>query len=137
MYKRSAADVLLSGAKRSKAEETENIAPSARLNGEPVCLICRGLLIQKCNLCSSSSSSNNISSRGASAALGVALSSPCMLSFGGCGCVFHHHCLSPWLQKRAVCPVDEIEWRPAPPRLCAGLTGDATAAQRHRAHARA
>eukprot|EP00965_Chrysotila_dentata_P238545 6202577-Pleurochrysis_carterae.AAC.3 len=74
---------------------------------------------------------------GASAALGVALSSPCMLSFGGCGCVFHHHCLSPWLQKRAVCPVDEIEWRPAPPRLCAGLTGDATAAQRHRAHARA
>ena len=31
--------------------------------------------------------------------------SPCMLSFGGCGCVYHEHCVSHWLLKRNVCPV--------------------------------
>jgi hypothetical protein len=33
--------------------------------------------------------------------------SPCMLSFGGCGCVYHEHCVSHWLHKRNVCPVHE------------------------------
>ena len=33
--------------------------------------------------------------------------SPCMLSFGGCGCVYHEHCVSHWLLKRNVCPVHE------------------------------
>ena len=33
--------------------------------------------------------------------------SPCMLSFGGCGCVYHEHCVSHWLLKRNVCPLHE------------------------------
>ena len=33
--------------------------------------------------------------------------SPCMLSFGGCCCVYHEHCVSHWLLKRNVCPVHE------------------------------
>ena len=37
--------------------------------------------------------------------------SPCMLSFGGCGCVYHEHCLSHWLHKRNVCPIHESQCR--------------------------
>ena len=34
-----------------------------------------------------------------------------MLSFGGCGCVYHEHCLSHWLHKRNVCPIHESQCR--------------------------
>mmetsp|Transcript_56513 Transcript_56513/g.129788 ORF Transcript_56513/g.129788 Transcript_56513/m.129788 type:complete len:134 (-) Transcript_56513:367-768(-) len=98
----------------SNGEILSPLAPLANLSfcssAEPICLICRGLLIQKCALCISAPSP-------------ASMTSPCMLSFGGCGCVYHHHCLAPWLEKRPVCPYDECAWQPVAPRLCVGLTG--------------
>jgi len=70
----------------------------------------RSLLIEKCPGCVS-----------CPPGLG---SASCCLAFGACGCVYHNHCLSPWLEKRWVCPVDEVSWVAAAPRLdCAGIAG--------------
>mmetsp|Transcript_8837 Transcript_8837/g.17844 ORF Transcript_8837/g.17844 Transcript_8837/m.17844 type:complete len:121 (-) Transcript_8837:187-549(-) len=74
---------------------------------QPACPICRGLLVQKCIQCSSTARP----------------ASPCMLSFGGCGCVYHEHCLSHWLHKRNVCPIHESMWQPTAPRMCPALLG--------------
>lgn len=52
------------------------------------------------------------------------LSASCLLEFGVCGCVYHAHCLAPWLAKRWVCPVDEREWVASTPHLdCTGFVG--------------
>jgi RING-box protein 1 len=71
---------------------------------------CRSLLIEKCPGCI-------VCAR-------RLFSAPCLLEFGACGCVYHGHCLAPWLAKRWVCPVDEREWVASTPRLdCAGFAG--------------
>uniref|UniRef100_A0A7S3F145 Zinc finger RING-H2-type domain-containing protein n=1 Tax=Haptolina ericina TaxID=156174 RepID=A0A7S3F145_9EUKA len=88
----------------------KEIVSSARSNHVPnggECPICRSLLIQKCIQCTAAGSSQT----------------PCVLSFGGCGCVFHHHCVGSWLYKSYVCPVHETPWQPSAPRLCPGLCG--------------
>ena len=85
-------------------------------SSEPICLICRGLLISKCALCASAPLTPH--DQAAAAERGA-----CVLAFGACGCVYHEHCLAPWLAKSAVCPYDERPWQPAAPSICAGLTG--------------
>lgn len=69
----------------------------------------------------------------------------CDLTFGSCGCVlsapraalppahrppalraphrcvFHTHCMVPWTQKHAVCPVHDTPWQRAAPTHCAAL----------------
>jgi hypothetical protein len=58
------------------------------------------LLCQKCIQCTS-----------------FAASQPggCVLTFGSCCCVFHEHCLAPWLRKQPVCPIHMVPWCEARP----------------------
>ena len=90
-----------------------------------VCPICRCLLVQKCERVALARLPPPAPRSSASALLFLLLApalprptgnqcrstgmqvSPCMLSFGGCGCVYHEHCVSHWLLKRNVCPVHE------------------------------
>ena len=105
------------------------------------CPICRSLLINKCVPCKPSptaaslprhtrythSSHERIPHRARAGNQCLSWgpqSSPCTLSFGSCGCVFHEHCLSHWLRKRPVCPLHESQWQPCAPRMCPALTGN-------------
>ena len=67
------------------------------------CPICRDLLVRKCIQCAS-----------ASGAFSFSACSPCSLAFGACGCVFHGHCLQPWMMRRDTCPVHDSPWQWAP-----------------------
>ena len=35
----------------------------------------------------------------------------CGAAFGVCGHVFHMHCITKWVDKRSVCPLDNKEWQ--------------------------
>uniref|UniRef100_A0A6V4UEJ2 Zinc finger RING-H2-type domain-containing protein n=1 Tax=Prymnesium polylepis TaxID=72548 RepID=A0A6V4UEJ2_9EUKA len=85
--------------KRQRENVEVNRPPIANELGE--CTICRSLLIQKCIQCTAG---------------GATSGSTCVLSFGACGCVFHHHCVGQWLYKSYVCPVHETPWSPCQAR---------------------
>mmetsp|Transcript_31277 Transcript_31277/g.51789 ORF Transcript_31277/g.51789 Transcript_31277/m.51789 type:complete len:122 (+) Transcript_31277:141-506(+) len=103
MVKRDLGDIAMSSGREKRLREhivSPVISPSA-------CPICRCLLIQKCPHCSVQATATHHDCL-----------VPCTLVFGSCSCVFHHHCLVPWLQKRAVCPVHDCHWEPSVPSLC-------------------
>ena len=66
------------------------------------CPICRSLLSQRCSECVACSA-------------GGQRQDACWLSFGSCGCVYHAHCLAPWLARRVTCPLHETVWVDAMP----------------------
>mmetsp|Transcript_6623 Transcript_6623/g.16062 ORF Transcript_6623/g.16062 Transcript_6623/m.16062 type:complete len:113 (-) Transcript_6623:396-734(-) len=101
-------DDLEADAKRQREAENFVVNQATADGGE--CKICRSLLIQKCNQCS---------------AAGTAVGFTCVLSFGACGCVFHHHCVGHWLYKSYVCPVHETTWQPSAARpFCCEVGSD-------------
>ncbi|KAK7195578.1 ring-box protein [Novymonas esmeraldas] len=40
-----------------------------------------------------------------------ATSVECSITWGECGHAFHTHCIEKWLKTRAVCPLDNKEWK--------------------------
>lgn len=35
----------------------------------------------------------------------------CTIAWGVCNHTFHYHCISKWIMSRAVCPLDNKEWK--------------------------
>mmetsp|Transcript_5719 Transcript_5719/g.18424 ORF Transcript_5719/g.18424 Transcript_5719/m.18424 type:complete len:119 (+) Transcript_5719:3-359(+) len=102
---------LVSSTSKRHANGGVNILALAPVDSTVVagsCPICRSLLIQKCIGCSSRPASG----------------SPCTLSFGVCGCVYHHHCLGEWHRRSFTCPLHEVQWQERAPCHCPALVGD-------------
>ncbi|XP_017872482.1 PREDICTED: RING-box protein 1b-like [Drosophila arizonae] len=61
--------------------------------GVDTCAICRNHIDELCNECLSN------------------MSVDCPKACGVCQHVYHYHCISRWLTKRHVCPLDYLAWQ--------------------------
>ena len=68
------------------------------------CPICRNPYIERCPHCTDSENRQR-QHRPAG----------CGLSFGKCGCVFHTHCLEPWILRSEKCPQCDVTWESVTP----------------------
>eukprot|EP01091_Cochliopodium_minus_P016247 TRINITY_DN602_c1_g1_i1.p1 TRINITY_DN602_c1_g1~~TRINITY_DN602_c1_g1_i1.p1 ORF type:complete len:101 (-),score=18.67 TRINITY_DN602_c1_g1_i1:92-394(-) len=59
------------------------------------CAICRSLLADICVPCQTE---DNVDPN------------ECTIAWGGCGHVFHFHCISKWLQRQDNCPICNQNW---------------------------
>lgn len=58
-----------------------------------VCLICKEKISDLCVSCQTNKDRDD-----------------CLISRGGCGHLFHEHCLKGWLDKSTLCPVCQQQW---------------------------
>ncbi len=58
------------------------------------CAICRNNIMDNCIQCQ----------------IIAATDDNCTLAWGICNHIFHLHCITKWIQTRAVCPLDNSEW---------------------------
>jgi len=68
---------------------------SWRLSAD-ICAICRNNLTSPCIDCQLG---HNVSGK-----------NTCTIAWGKCQHVFHLHCISKWLMRRNVCPMDNLRW---------------------------
>lgn len=61
------------------------------------CAICRNHIMDKCIECQAFLETTNIDGN-------------CSIAWGKCSHVFHSHCITKWLDRRQVCPLDNRDW---------------------------
>ncbi|XBW38422.1 hypothetical protein QEN19_004010 [Hanseniaspora menglaensis] len=67
------------------------------------CAICKSNLMEPCVDCQNDAHQHQNSQQNAN-------KDGCITATGTCGHSFHLHCITKWLQKRQVCPLDSQTW---------------------------
>ncbi|KRY68222.1 RING-box protein 1a [Trichinella pseudospiralis] len=60
------------------------------------CAVCRNSLMECCTECQAVQSVNG--------------NVDCVIAWGVCNHAFHLHCIARWLERRCVCPLDNLMW---------------------------